>query len=314
MTGAQGEGAEPPSDKPGQRRLARDGDRDKKGANDGTHADDRANERRLERLARDLDDTAAACRDRAPGCRAEAENRARDLSDLAHRAAGAEPLRRLERAARQMRSRVGRGELAEGEGEGEKSDARRFQRAARGERQAEAQGEDQGGAEGEAAAEAGKGQRAGEGQGRGDPGKPGGDARGALGSGTAPGEGEGGNEGAGEAALAKRERDANGAGAEGGDGIGTGPGGPALGRRDTAANGGHATEARVANGAGPSRAEVIGVAAGRGFAGRSYAQVFADYQAAVEDALGATAVPEGKRYIVRRYFDLIRPRSGSRRP
>ena len=89
VTGAQGEGAETPSDKPGQRRLARDGDRDKNGANDGTRGDDRTNERRLERLARDLDDTAAACRDGARGCRAEAENRARDLSDLAHRAAGA---------------------------------------------------------------------------------------------------------------------------------------------------------------------------------------------------------------------------------
>jgi hypothetical protein len=59
---------------------------------------------------------------------------------------------------------------------------------------------------------------------------------------------------------------------------------------------------------------VIGVAAGRASPAKSYARVFADYQTAVEDALGATAVPEGKRYIVRRYFDLIRPRSGSRRP
>ncbi|HEY5451853.1 MAG TPA: hypothetical protein VIQ54_24030, partial [Polyangia bacterium] len=41
-----------------------------------------------------------------------------------------------------------------------------------------------------------------------------------------------------------------------------------------------------------------------------YARVFADYQAAVEDALATTAVPEGRRYVVRRYFDLIRPRTG----
>ena len=54
---------------------------------------------------------------------------------------------------------------------------------------------------------------------------------------------------------------------------------------------------------------MIGAAAGRGFASRGYARVFTDYAAAVEDALGATAVPEGKRYLVRRYFDLIRPRS-----
>jgi hypothetical protein len=59
---------------------------------------------------------------------------------------------------------------------------------------------------------------------------------------------------------------------------------------------------------------VIGVAAGRGFASPGYARVFSDYQAAMEDALGATAVPEGKRYLVRRYFDLIRPRTGRHRP
>ena len=71
---------------------------------------------------------------------------------------------------------------------------------------------------------------------------------------------------------------------------------------------GRETEARVANGAGPNRAEVIGGAADRGFAQRGYARVFSDYEAAVEDAMSTTAVPEGRRYVVRRYFDLIRPR------
>ena len=75
---------------------------------------------------------------------------------------------------------------------------------------------------------------------------------------------------------------------------------------------GHEAEARVANGAGPNRAQVIGGAAERGFAQRGYARVFSDYQAAVEDALATTAVPEGRRYLVRRYFDLIRPRAGQR--
>ena len=73
---------------------------------------------------------------------------------------------------------------------------------------------------------------------------------------------------------------------------------------------GREAEARVANGAGPNRAEVIGGAADRGFAQRGYARVFSDYQAAVEDAMATTAVPEGRRYVVRRYFDLIRPRTG----
>ena len=70
----------------------------------------------------------------------------------------------------------------------------------------------------------------------------------------------------------------------------------------------------LADGAGPGRAEVIGTAAGRGFASPGYARTFNDYAAAVEDALGATAVPEGKRYLVRRYFDSIRPRPPARAP
>jgi hypothetical protein len=95
-----------------------------------------------------------------------------------------------------------------------------------------------------------------------------------------------------------------------GEGQGNGAGGPPLGQRGDMRTRGHEAEARVTSGAGPNRAEVIGGAADRGFAQRDYARVFADYQAAVEDALATTAVPEGRRYVVRRYFDLIRPRTG----
>ncbi len=102
-----------------------------------------------------------------------------------------------------------------------------------------------------------------------------------------------------------------GAGA-GGDGAGNEAGGKPLGQRQDTRARGHETEARVASGAGPNRAEVIGGAASRGFAQRGYAGTFREYEAAVEDALTATAVPEGRRYVVRRYFDLIRPRTGGR--
>jgi hypothetical protein len=57
---------------------------------------------------------------------------------------------------------------------------------------------------------------------------------------------------------------------------------------------------------------VIAGAAGQGFASRPYTKVYADYRAAVEDALGAGAVPPGQQYLVRRYFDLIRPRAAGR--
>jgi hypothetical protein len=59
---------------------------------------------------------------------------------------------------------------------------------------------------------------------------------------------------------------------------------------------------------------VIGAAAARGFASPGYARAFADYTAAVEDALDTGALPEGKRYLVRRYFDLIRPRKSAHAP
>ena len=46
----------------------------------------------------------------------------------------------------------------------------------------------------------------------------------------------------------------------------------------------------------------------RGFAHTNYQSVFTDYQAVVEESLDGAAVPPGRRYIVRRYFQLIRPR------
>ena len=95
-----------------------------------------------------------------------------------------------------------------------------------------------------------------------------------------------------------------------GEGIGKQAGGAPLGASDDGPSRGLATETSLATGEGPNRAEVIGSAAGRGFVARGYARVYSEYAAAVEDALGTTAVPEGKRFIVRRYFDLIRPRSG----
>ncbi len=145
------------------------------------------------------------------------------------------------------------------------------------------------------------------------------------GQGEAPGnagDGDGAHRGAAEAdsaaAAAALAAEGNGASrdetAGAGNGIGHQPGGAPLGARPSETRDAPGTEADVplADGAGPSRAEVIGAAAGRGFASRGYARMFADYAAAVEDALGATAVPEGKRYLVRRYFDSIRPRPPGR--
>ena len=190
-----------------------------------------------------------------------------------------------------MRDRVGRGEMRDGD---EARAQRAFERGAngRGDGQGEGQGErNTGGEEGQP----GSGEGAGEGQANAGEG----DGSGSAGAARVEAETE---------TITVDETEIAGGG---GEGTGSQPGSSPLGRdRSPLAGRSHDREARLADGAGPNRAEVIGVAAGRGFASRGYGRVFADYAAAVEDALGATAVPEGKRYMVRRYFDLIRPRTG----
>jgi len=291
-------------------------------------------DRRLERLSRDLDEASRACRAGDPDCRAQAEQRGSDLARLSRDARGGEALRQLERALHQMRSRIGRGELRDGARAGQDSAMRGFMRAARGAQgqngQASASGnQDSGGGNGAPSGRQspGAGTPTGEANGAvpsqaGAPGRPGGasaggndqESGGNAAEGAGPGERgdqDGRSDGRGESeANAEQGRGAQ----DGtGDGIGHAPGGAPLGRADgargaNAADRAHDSEAKVANGAGPSRPEVIGTAAGKGFTSPGYARVFSDYQSAVEDALSATAVPEGRRYTVRRYFDLIRPR------
>ena len=97
-----------------------------------------------------------------------------------------------------------------------------------------------------------------------------------------------------------------------GQGYGHENGGDPLGRGATPPTRGHEREAHVRDGAGPTRSEVIEASARRGFAARDYVRVWQDYQPVVEESLTAGAVPEGRRYIVRRYFQLIRPRTQPR--
>lgn len=59
---------------------------------------------------------------------------------------------------------------------------------------------------------------------------------------------------------------------------------------------------------GPSRSEVILSAADRGFAQRAYEQVYTDYSGHAEEVLERDEIPQGYRFYVRRYFQLIRPR------
>jgi hypothetical protein len=287
-------------DKSGARRLARE----QKAANEsaqapaGQQADD--SQRQLERLRRDLDDAASACRDGDPSCAARAGERGRDLERLERQGAARDGLQRIARSAQQLRTRIGRREL--GLGEQDAQAMRSFGRAARG-------GDQSGGGEEQSGASAGR-------EGAGETGTAAGEPAGAgeAGRDQGTGRGKGAGNGAASAALGAEAEDAPGQEAGTGNGIGRQPGGPPLGPRatETAPAGGSEAEVPIADGAGPSRAEVIGTAAGQGFASRSYARAYTDYAAAVEDALAKTAVPEGKRYLVRRYFDLIRPRAPAR--
>jgi hypothetical protein len=126
----------------------------------------------------------------------------------------------------------------------------------------------------------------------------------------------GGGEGvaqAGGGEEASSEHAATGEPGSAGEGVGSQKGDAPLGERGDMTTRGRAREAQVRDGAGPSRSQVIQSAARRGFARAPYQSIYADYQAAVEESLDASAVPPGRRYIVRRYFQLIRPQS-SRAP
>lgn len=59
---------------------------------------------------------------------------------------------------------------------------------------------------------------------------------------------------------------------------------------------------------GPSNSEVILTAAERGFKGRGYKKVFTDYRTQAEREINKDQVPDGYRFYVHRYFQLIRPR------
>jgi hypothetical protein len=295
--GATGDGADA-KDRP--RRLSRDD------SSAGTAVERAARDtsdpeaRHLEQLRRDLEDAASACRAGDPGCRQRAEERGRDLEQLRRQGAARDSLQSLERSAEQLRTRVSRGEL----GDSDRQAMRSFGRAAKGEGAAPSASTD----EVDVGAEGAEGNREETPSSRAN--RPGNDA-------DREGDGARESRGGAETAAASAAMAAEGSGASedqagNGTGIGHQPGGTPLGARRGDPLAGRGTETGddvpIRDGAGPGRAEVIGSAAGRGFASPGYARAFNDYAAAVEDALGATAVPEGKRYLVRRYFDLIRPR------
>lgn len=61
-------------------------------------------------------------------------------------------------------------------------------------------------------------------------------------------------------------------------------------------------------GQGPNVSETIHGAAQRGFVGKGYKRVYADYRTKAEEAMKNEDIPPGYRFYVQRYFQLIRPR------
>jgi len=299
--GGEAGGDESPAGPEGRRRLNREREASQGATGDGGHAS--SSERRLEKLRRDLDDAAARCRGGAAECAKRLRDESGGLRDASRQAARTAERRRLENAVRQLRERLRRGDLDEG------STERRFSRVARGEARPS-----RGGAKGERGGA--KGERGGEASSEGE---------GAISDEAGGGEGgeevftdEPGGESAAEASEGSSTGGGASAGEEGaavaGNGVGHEAGGEPLGAGATPPTRGHEREVRVRSSAGPTRSEVIEASARRGFAARDYVRVFDDYQPVVEEALSSGAVPEGRRYVVRRYFQLIRPRAASRAP
>ena len=116
------------------------------------------------------------------------------------------------------------------------------------------------------------------------------------GQGEQPGDGQGDQPGG------------NGSG-QGGKDFGNGAGGPIAGDKTDPKMGTQDVEAQgLDSGQGPSNSEVILAAAEKGFKGSGYKKVFTKYRTVAEDNIDKEEVPDGYRFYVKRYFQLIRPR------
>ncbi len=96
----------------------------------------------------------------------------------------------------------------------------------------------------------------------------------------------------------------------GADRAGNDPGDAPLGHKTSSVGkNGKDEHVELPTAEGLSRAQVIAGGANGRVQGNRYERVFRDYAAVVEDTLDTTAVPVQRREMVRRYFDLISPRT-----
>lgn len=117
-----------------------------------------------------------------------------------------------------------------------------------------------------------------------------------------------GGGGAGEKGGGQGNQPGDGGG-QGGKEAGKGSGGPVAGNKTDLKVETHDVEAQaVDSGKGPSNSEVILSAAEKGFRGAPYKKVFTKYSTHAEEQINKDTIPDGYRFYVNRYFQLIRPR------
>lgn len=100
------------------------------------------------------------------------------------------------------------------------------------------------------------------------------------------------------------------------------PGGQQAGQGEGGANQGRRAPMKVtrtekvqgAHGDGPSIKKVFLDAARRGFARAAWKDVYSDYSEVAQEMLDKESLPAGRRALVRRYYELIRPRQGEASP
>ena len=209
---------------------------------------------------------------------------------------GKKRMARMMKFGKRARGSQGKGEKGDGEkGDGDKGDQ---------------EGEDQEGQEGkDGEGQEGKDGKDGQGQKGGGKGQqwvigPGGKK--ILVPGMGQGQGQGDMPGAGQGSGPGK--DGPGAG-QGGKEAGTGHDGNLAGKRTDLKSGTTDVQQQgIDTQQGPSNSQVILSAAERGFKGSGYKKVFKDYHTVAEQQINKDQVPDGYRFYVHRYFQLIRPR------
>ncbi len=216
----------------------------------------------------------------------ELRKRLQELRELLRQQgqAGKERMKRMlkfGKRARGQSGQQGQGQGQQGQGQGQEGE--------------EGEEGDQPGQQGQGQ---GQGQQQGQGQGQG---------KGVtVGLGQGQGQGQGDMPGAGQG-PGQNGGDAN--GGQPGQGAGTGHDGDIKGDRTDLKGQTSSTRAEAADtGQGPSNSEVILSAAERGFKGGPYKKVYKDYRTYAEQQINKDEIPDGYRFYVRRYFQLIRPR------